>query len=91
MGAQCDAVRGFGVSEWNWAPEEEGQSQYPKDSPSGLRVPRSSSLPFRPLSSSFFVPPPGRVEGLQPQSGSLRFGSWEGSPRSLVFPALPGG
>ena len=90
-GAPCDAVRGFGVGEWSRAPGEEGQRQCTTDSPSGLRAPRFSSLLFRPLSSSFFAPPPGRVEGLEPQSGSLRFGSWEAGPSSLVFPALPGG
>ena len=84
-GAQCDAVRGFGVGEWNWAPGDEGQSHCPRDSPSGLRVRRSSSLPFRPFSSSVFVPPPGRVEGLQRLSEV-----WELGRRS-VFPALPGG
>ena len=89
-GAPCDAVRGFGVGEWSRAPGEEGQSQCTTGSP-GLRAPRFSSLPSRPLSSSFFAPPPDRVEGLEPQSVSLRFGSWEGGPSCLVFPALPGG
>lgn len=90
MWGPCDAVRGFGVGEWSRAPGEEGQSQCTTGSP-GLRAPRFSSLPSRPLSSSFFAPPPDRVEGLEPQSVSLRFGSWEGGPSCLVFPALPGG